>query len=619
MPVVRSSRFTATTLFFTLASALVYAQAPAAQPDAVIELWEQHWTLNSDGSLVYLEKRHVRLFSDRVFGEYGDPRLGYDSSVQNFELLAARVKRPSGEYVDLPPYARVESAMGGAAGWPAFSGLREFIPVISGIEPGCVVELEHRVTSKPGTRSGVEADLRLDNRFEVKSRVVEVSVPANMNVAYRLSGIAEDRCKHVSEKRPDGGTRHEWRVENLPERLDEPSGLPWEERCARLRVTTSTDEKAWIAKRLSEIETAADESPLIVKLAKEWTKDAATSGEKLSAIQDKLSSTFNFVRVPADLRPAPRKASEVIQSNYGIPEEAAALLISLARSAGVSGHAGLLLEYNAWEDDVPIAADVADYLLVREDGGEVEFWRPQNGVIERDIRGAGYSVVTHDGATQKRIPMPFWNAADDCRVEVGGAVALKDDGSYSGKLTFRSTGAFVSTQALRSRDAQSRRVKSLTRRVLPDAEVTEFTVKSLSANVFEVEANVTGKGREKVANCWRLTLADDGPCAEEIGLPLAQSRRLTPARVATPFVERVDLRVEWPSAWKVDVKPMPLKTAKGEWGAAEQSVTVDGASARVQRMCRIESRDLTPAQVLDLRGPFNALRSEAARTFMFRP
>jgi len=45
----------------------------ADPPDAVIELWEQHWTLNADGSTVYHEKQHVRLNSDRAYGEFADP------------------------------------------------------------------------------------------------------------------------------------------------------------------------------------------------------------------------------------------------------------------------------------------------------------------------------------------------------------------------------------------------------------------------------------------------------------------------------------------------------------------------------------------------------------------
>ena len=44
------------------AAALLAWLAPAraqAPPDAVIELWQQQWTLNNDGSIVYLSLIHI--------------------------------------------------------------------------------------------------------------------------------------------------------------------------------------------------------------------------------------------------------------------------------------------------------------------------------------------------------------------------------------------------------------------------------------------------------------------------------------------------------------------------------------------------------------------------------
>lgn len=621
--VIRSPRWPARLLWVApclmALSAAALAQSPAAvQPDAIIELWEQRWTLNADGSAVYHEKEHVRLFGDRVFGDYGDQRLAYDANSQVLELISARVKRPDGQYVELPPYARVESGLGGAAGWPAFASLREFIPVISGIEPGCVVELEHKLLSRAGRSPLIDAELRLDHRFEVKQRLVEVIVPPNVTLRSTVSG-AGDHVDHVEEKRPDGSTSHTWRLKDLPERVDEPQSPPWTERCPRLRFTTCSEPKDWAAQKLTAIEAVANESPLISRLAGEWTKEASSASEKLAAIREKLSKTFNFVNFSRELRPAPRKASDVAQSNYGLPEEAVALFQTLARAAGVPARAGLLIADVQWDETVPVGSDIADYVLVVEGSTGAEFWRPQHGLVERDVVGAGHTVIASAAGGSQRYSLPVWTAADDCQINVAGVVTLKDDGTYGGRLTFRATGALVSAQALRARDAQSRRVNALARRVLPDADVTEFSVKALAEGMFEVDATLAGKNREKVAGCWALRLAEEGPCAEDVGLPLTHSRRLTPARITSPFSEKIDLRVEWPAAWKIDAKPTPLKSVMADWGAAELTVTQEGSSARVQRTRRIESRDLPPAWLLELRGPFNTLRSEAARTFLFRP
>jgi hypothetical protein len=143
-------------------AAWICAQAePASPPDAVIELWEQHWTLGADGSTVYYNKQFVRLNNDRSFGEFADPRLTYDVATDKLEIMHARVKLADGSYRELPDYSHVLVTPDATSGWPSFANIRQHLLVMSGIEPGCVVELEYQITSAPGARSGWAADVRL--------------------------------------------------------------------------------------------------------------------------------------------------------------------------------------------------------------------------------------------------------------------------------------------------------------------------------------------------------------------------------------------------------------------------------------------------------------------------
>ena len=73
----------------------------AIKPDAVHELCENHWTLQADGGVVYRQRTHVQLNSDRVYRHFADPRITYDAATQQLEVLEARTRLPDGSYV--PP------------------------------------------------------------------------------------------------------------------------------------------------------------------------------------------------------------------------------------------------------------------------------------------------------------------------------------------------------------------------------------------------------------------------------------------------------------------------------------------------------------------------------------
>ncbi|MFQ5807119.1 MAG: DUF3857 domain-containing protein [Phycisphaerae bacterium] len=590
-------------------------------PDAVYELWEQHWTLAGDGSQVYHEKRHLRLNSDRVYRTFGDPRITYNADTDAVEVLEARTRLPNGNYVELADYSTVEVAPNAAAGWPAFANLRQRVMVMGGIEAGCVLETEYKITTKAGVKPYLAADLRIDNRYPVRARTVTVTAPFGAELSPVVSGLPEDSYVYTFEQRSDGRTTHRWDFAALPANPNEPQALPWRERGVRLAFTTAPDGDTWIKERLAVVDTAADESPLLTKLAQEWTKDESTGHDKLHAVQKKLAGSFNFVNFDVAWRPAmPRRASDVIYHSYGLPAESAAVLLALARAAGVAVQPALLVADGIWEEHPPQAALVAAY-VVRHDSPEgVEIWDPRHGRIHRDKRWAGHTLLSVKGNKLARIPLPAWRSADESRCMITGSVTIAEDGKYSGKLSIKTTGLFVSPNDLETGDGQKRRVKAIVNHLLPGAEVADFTLKSLTPETFAVEAEVeSAEAPEKVHECYELELAETFPALAEVSIPLDYSRRLTPARLAGPFDERVELAITWPEGWSTDILPNALEPNEGRWGLVVQTVSPTENGLNLMRHTRIAHRDLSPAGVVALRQPLNELRSEHSRTLLLRP
>lgn len=591
----------------------------SAEPDAVIELWQQEWTFNDDGSRDYHEKKHVRLNNSRVFGQFGDVRIPFDVARDEVKIIAARTRRPDGQLVPTPDYAHIIVSPGGAAGWPAFATARQQVLVLSGIEPGGVVELEYSIHSKPAPGVVFAQDIPLDNEYPIQVRTITATVAPKASFTPALAGIEESKSGYTLDGGSNGVRRHSWNLVNLPAAHDEPQDLPWRQRRPRLCFTTAPDKDRWLPERLAQVEAAADESPLISRLAQEWTRGAATNGERIAAIQRKLAETTNAVSFDVDARPAPRRASETLNSGYGLPDELAAALLSLLRAGGVApARIGALVSQDDWSDAAPQEAMIAAWAVVVGSGKDAEIWRPA-GRVTRGRDWAGYTLLSAGASGLERVELPAWTRADESGLRCAGELKLSAEGTLSGKLHFTSGGLFVDIADLSTKDDQSNRARELVRRVIPGLKVSDFTVSSLAPGSFEFVATVESeKPLEKAGSDFILRLGDD-PLLAEQRLPLTESKRLNAARCAGAAHESIELSIELPADCKVAAQPVEQTPVRGAWGMVSQGVNVVENRIRLSRQARFEHRDWPAAELLEARTPLNRLRSEAGRTFMLRP
>lgn len=590
------------------------------QPDALIQHWEQHWSLRPDGAQVYYELRRVRLNSDRAYGEFADAEIVYDPQTQELEVLAARTRMRDGTIVEPPPYSRVEVSPRGASGWPAFAHLRQKVLVLSGIEPGCEVELEYRITTRPGARAALAADVRLDHRYPVAQRIVSVTVPAGQALRFAVREGAAGEISASELVGEAGAVTRRWECRDLPARPDTPGCLPWTRRCARLAFSTDAP-GAWLERRLAAIEAAADESPQLSRLAGEWTKDAADDTARMAALQAALAARFHFVSFPESWQPAePRRASEVLRDNYGLPREAAAVLLALARAAGLSAQPAVLTDDDAWLDEAGQDALVSADVIVREGDSGPEIWHPQHGRIARSAAWQGLTLRARPGQAFDGTRLPRWTERDESRVRIEGDLRIEPDGSLRGELRLRTAGYFADACALSTRQAQQSRLQTLISRLVGRCEIEDFSVTALGPWRFEAQVSLKSSGcLEKRADCHALVLEADGPALAEVSVPLAYAQPDRPVRLAAAFEERIDLRVSWPAGWKAEVLPAPVLWRERSWGAAGQAVTRTDDGVRIERTLRVSRCEWEADDLFDARGPVNELRSPAARTLLLRP
>jgi hypothetical protein len=248
-----------------------------------------------------------------------------------------------------------------------------------------------------------------------------------------------------------------------------------------------------------------------------------------------------------------------------------------------------------------------------------ELWHPQRGRVQREGGWAGYTLLTDPAKLDGERWKPWDDAAQSvCRVH--GKITVKDDGQYSGTITLRTSGAFAGSEGLRSGDTQKGRVGALVGHVLPGATVDSFAVNRLAPGVFEATAQVkSSKALKKLGDKQMLVLAGDGPASTTVSMPLTYSRRESPVHLSAAYEEEIDLTLEWPEKWQLEIEPAELERVEGKWGYVEQQTESEKSSVRLTRATRIAQRDIAPEDFMTLRDALNRLRAEAWRTLVFAP
>ncbi|TWT41900.1 hypothetical protein RAS1_30240 [Phycisphaerae bacterium RAS1] len=606
-------------LLLCLSLLAIAATARASDaPEAVIEKWEQRWSFARDGGMTYQEIKHVRLNHERANGEFADPKIAFNKDLDTVEVKVARTRLPDGKYIDVPAYSRNEVALPGAAGWPAFAGLRQLVLTMSGIQAGCVVELEYQVTRKPGGFAPeLGHELRLDHRYPITARTIEIVAAERVPLQWTIAGPPPLGGTQPERKADEGMQRLSWRLRDIPAGVDESQAPPWQTRCPRLVFSTQSSGDEAIRRRLESIQAAANGADESIKTAAaKWTADAGAAGDKLSAIQEKLAATFSVVDFDARLQPAGlRPASELLRANYGTSAEATALLLALAKAVEATADAAIVLnlETSLSEDGVLVGPSAYAVCL-----GERGAWDASSGRIGRAARWVGSELAVRSSDGVSRTAIAEWESADESRAACRGKLILAADGAVAGKLTIELSGLFVNAADLRTTEKQKGRLQSIVGRIIPDLQVASFAVATLAESAFVATAEVkSARPLPVIDGVYRLVLAQDDPLCGELGLPLAYEERKLPVRLAGPCAEEIDLTIEWPEKWAADAIPAALGAALNTSDAAVfQNVEAGQNKLTLTRGVRLSSRDVALGSV---RAPLNMLRSERCRTLVLRP
>ncbi|MCH7925559.1 MAG: DUF3857 domain-containing protein, partial [Planctomycetes bacterium] len=205
---------------------LTIGAAQFPEDDAIILRWEQHWTLDADGTVHRRDHRWMKLLNNRPIRRHGDPRIAHVKDGEKLIIHKAQSILPDGTVLPVPDYSFNEAANDAVSGWPEYSDWQDMIVSFSGIQPGVVLELDYEIVTPSGVMPWIEGDLRLNDTYPTVERVVTVTVPTRTAVHFRFDRA--DAMKASLKESTDGGSKtYRWSAGSLAGDRDEPGSLPW--------------------------------------------------------------------------------------------------------------------------------------------------------------------------------------------------------------------------------------------------------------------------------------------------------------------------------------------------------------------------------------------------------
>ena len=617
-----------------VALGVVTAPARGAQPDltvsadqfpgadAVFPRWEQHWTVDADGTVHRREHYWVKLFNARPIDHHGDPRISYENGTDQLVFRTARSILPDGTMLDVPDYSFNVVGPDDVAGWPAYTSWQQMVVSFSGVQPNVVLEMDFEIITPPGTTPWIDGDIDLQDDYPIVERVVTVTIPEGAALHHQVDGMAPGAYR-FDQKADGGAVRYEWWFADLPIEHNEPQALPAYLRGGRLRFSTCQDLGTWALTMLHQVDRAGRPAKSVQVFAESATEDEADPVQRVKGVAKKLHDSFNFVESwKATRTMRSRSAENVLQANYGNPLESAAVLLASLRSLGMTATPMVAVDSQRWDATIgmiPTYSAFADVVVAVEFPSETVYVHPNHGVFHNPGSWGHHWLLGAD--VQGGIKQTYIAARGEdqpSEIQIAGKIAIDKDGQAGGDLRIRATGAFFDPVVVETSNAQKSLIEDFVGRVVTGMDVPGHSVTTLSTSEFRATASVSSGGElAKHGNVQTLRLGDGPVFLPDIALPLDRSYRHTDVKLAGRFKETVDLAIELPEGFVPTILPTGIEMIGGPWGAVSQTVDVEDHTIRIRRTVAVVTELLTPEQFETVRKAVNNLRTAQARVIGF--
>ena len=318
-------------LFFLLFVSC-YAFAQTSEADFV--LLQKDFVLYPDGSSELHCRQVVKYNTHLSFNRlYGETFIVYNPRFQQLKINDSYTVQADGNKITTPPNAFNEVLPRFAADAPAHNHLREMVVTHTGLELGATAFLDYVLFSKSGYEPELDRCLALQEESPVKEYRVSVTVPDAKKFVYQLHGTKAN--PKIVKK--NGTTRYEWTFRNVPASSREYYQPEDGRNIPHLIFSTWPSQQEalkWLSGQMNTGDIKEIQAVFGRIAVKE--KDENDVNYRLTNSYKYLTDNIAYTPIPAEYAGYRfRDASQVVRQSCGTAGEKAALLLALAKDAGI--------------------------------------------------------------------------------------------------------------------------------------------------------------------------------------------------------------------------------------------------------------------------------------------
>jgi len=349
--------------------------------DAIVLSEGQSVTWLRDGRLSTIVHRIIWINSGVTIDEYGDIRIPFDQEHCSFTPLAVRVWR-EGRWWPSDSTGVVETLPFALDHAYDYTGLREVMLLLNGMEAPCIAEIEYRIEDRTPFRKGATGLWLFASEEPGMESWFELGFPSDMHPHVSASAGVGAPERHTDPK--SGLEIMRWQIGPhvalpRPQTVDPASDVP--------HVTWSTWD-SWTA--LGALVTAGFRQdslydPDLNNAVDSLVRKGRTDAERAKLVARFVSDRVSFVNYPESYWwEAPRTAERIYATAYGHRLDRAILAASLFRKAGLIVHPMFVSEgFAPIESDAPSLARLAKLALhIRGVGSDAIYFPDAAGITE---------------------------------------------------------------------------------------------------------------------------------------------------------------------------------------------------------------------------------------------
>jgi len=455
---------------------------PADYPSAttVTLLDRQDVVFQKDGKFTNTRHEVTLVLTNDGREKAASQTLYYTKDAEAYEIKTARVIKHDGTIVDVPAKDILDTEQGGEMNIYDPQGRAKKITV-QGLAVGDAVEIEATMTRNLPTRENYFNDqFAFQGTEPILESTYMIDGPAAMPLTSQMYH-PERGSKVVATKQTVGDRIHyQWTAKNVSQLVPE-QGMSYTNEVPVVIVTT---DPSWqhFSKWWAEVtEKQMDPTPELKAKAEELVKGKKTEAEKIKALYDFVSAEIRYRGLGVGPRTGytPRKASETMNSRWGVCRDVSILLTSMLRTQGIKAYPVLT---NVGDPVLPkIAYDGFNHAIVAlpKAGGGWQYLDPtaKNEISMLPGNEAEQTTLVSTLGGEKLTSIP----AADPSSNMGHAVAqttIAADGSMTSTVKITGKGIFDNIMrtvvSMMSKDQQKQLVEQVIHRALPDAKLTSY-------------------------------------------------------------------------------------------------------------------------------------------------